>query len=141
MSDLRPLEPGPMTELAGPFDEALVDGRLVLQRCNECKTVIMYPKYRCPTCFGADLGWVDSPGNGVLHSFTVLRIGSPTGYEADLPYAVCVVKLDEGVQLLGRLHPGQDSTWDHYRCDQPVRFRANYPSRPAVRPTPWFDTA
>ena len=101
----------------------------------------MYPRYRCPNCFGTDLGWVTVSGNGILHSFTVLRIGSPSGYEEALPYAVCVVKLDEGAQLLGRLWPDADGSWDKYTCDDRVVFRAADSAEMTRRPAAWFVAA
>lgn len=139
MSAPEQLRPGPMTDLTAPYYAALADWRLVVQRCNDCQALIMYPKYRCPGCGSADLGWATSAGVGTLHSFTVLRLGAPSGYEDDLPYAMGVVKLDEGVQLLGRLHPGADGTWAHYRCDGRVRFRPIDVAQATARPTAWFE--
>ena len=93
------------TALTDEYYAALDRGELVIQQCGGCRTAIMYPKYVCPACGGTDLGWTPSTGRGVLHSFTIQRIGAPTGFEADLPYTLGVVKLDEGVQLLARLRP------------------------------------
>jgi Predicted nucleic-acid-binding protein containing a Zn-ribbon len=77
-------------------------------------------------------------GNGILHSFAVHRVGSPTGFEDDLPYAVGVVKLDEDVQLLARLWPDADGDWDAYTCDAPVVFRAADAEEVTRRPVAWF---
>lgn len=112
------------TALTDEYYAALSRGELITQQCRDCGKAIMYPKYVCPFCTSADLGWAASSGTGVLHSFTIQRIGAPTGFEADLPYAVGVVKLDEGAQLLARLRPGADGTWEHYRCDMTVQFDA-----------------
>lgn len=110
--------------LAGQYYAALERGELVIQQCNACSAKIMYPKYACPSCASADLGWASSSGQGVLHSFAVLRAGAPTGFEDDLPYALGVIKLDEGVQLLGRLRADADGGWDGYSCDMRVEFQA-----------------
>jgi uncharacterized OB-fold protein len=75
----------------------------------------------------------------VLHSFTVLRAGAPEGFEKDLPYALAVVKLSEGVQLLGRLLPDATGDWKNYRCDDRVQFKAAPPASAAERPCAWFD--
>ena len=64
-----------------------------------------------------------SSGKGTLHSFCVLRQGAPEGHEGDLPYALGVVKLDEGVQLLVRLAPDGDEDWSAYNCDDRVELR------------------
>jgi uncharacterized OB-fold protein len=112
------------TALTDEYYAALDRGELVIQQCQSCQRVIMYPKYVCPDCGSADLGWTASPGWGTLHSFTIQRVGAPTGFEPDLPYAVGVVKLDEGVQLLARLRPDENGGWDSYRCDSRVQFDA-----------------
>jgi uncharacterized OB-fold protein len=127
-----------MTELTEEYYAALERGELVVQSCGSCGKTIMYPKYVCPFCTGTDLGWVQSPGSGTLHSFTVQRIGAPTGFEEDLPYALGVVKLNEGVQLLGRLRPDADGGWDSYVCDGRVQFDA---TPDGGRHIAWFTTA
>jgi len=66
-------------------------------------------------------------------------VGAPEGFEQDLPYAIGVVKLDEGVQMLGRLVPDADGTWASYACDQRVEFKATSPEQVAQRPCAWFD--
>lgn len=110
--------------LTDEYYAALSRGELLVQRCETCGRNIMYPKYVCPFCTGDQLGWTQSTGTGVLHSFAVQRMGAPTGFEADLPYALAVIKLDDGVQLLGRLRPDGNGGWDSYRCDMRVRFDA-----------------
>jgi uncharacterized OB-fold protein len=52
-------------------------------------------------------------------SFTVIRI-PPRGRLAEAPYAVAVVKLDEGVSLLGRI---VDIPLDALTAGLSVRFR------------------
>jgi len=79
-----------------------------------------------------------SAGHGVLHSFTVLRAGAPEGFEGDLPYALGVVKLEEGVQLLARLRPDSDGDWHSYRCDDRVEFTSAPASTAVPRPCAWF---
>lgn len=110
------------TSLTDEYYAALSRGELVIQQCGGCHNPIMYPKYVCPVCGSTELGWTSSTGTGTLHSFAVQRVGAPTGFEDDLPYAVGVVKLDEGVQLLARLRPDANGGWDAYRCDMRVRF-------------------
>lgn len=127
-----------MIDLTTEYYESLVEGNLTVQKCHDCGTRIMYPRYRCPECFSSNLGWTGVSGRGTLHSYTVLLVGSPSGYEDDLPYAVCVVKLDEGAQLLGRLWPGEDGTWDHYACDDRVVFKSADRAEVAKHPCAWF---
>lgn len=125
-------------QLTGPFYEALARGELIVQECNTCGELIMYPKYRCPSCFGNDLGWHTVSGRGKLLTYTVLRFGAPTSFGVEPPYGIGIIKLEEGPQLTGRLHPGTDGTWDHYRCDGPVVFTPADAAEVARRPAAWF---
>lgn len=125
-------------ELTKEYREGLTRGELLLQRCEECSKLNMYPRFACPYCQSENLGWATARGEGVLHSYTVCRLGAPIGFEGDLPYALGVVKLQEGVQLLGRLVPGEDGAWDEYNCDDRVEFVAEGSDGSGDRPIAWF---
>jgi uncharacterized protein len=58
-------------------------------------------------------------GGGTVVSFTVIRV-APRGRAGEVPYAVAVVKLDEGVSLLGRV---VDIPFEALKAGLPVRFR------------------
>jgi uncharacterized OB-fold protein len=120
------------------FRAGLARGELLLQKCTDCSKLNMYPRHACPHCQSLSLGWQRSSGHGVLHSFTVLRVGAPEGFEKELPYALGVVKLDEGVQLLGRLVADADGDWRGYQCDNRVEFRPASPTAVGYRPCAWF---
>lgn len=128
-------------KLVAEFREGLARGDLLVQKCNDCGKLNMYPRYACPFCQSLSLGWQRASGRGVLHSFTVLRIGAPEGFEKDLPYALGVIKLDEGVQLLARLVPDADGDWRSYQCDDPVRFAPVSAEQVEQRPCAWFTRA
>lgn len=121
--------------LAEQFSAGLDAGELRVQHCAACGKLNMYPRHHCPFCQSTDLGWVAAAGTGVLHSFAVVRAVTPRGFEAEVPYAVGVVKLDEGVQLLGRLHPSPDGDWGGYTCDARVTFA---PAGTPRRGVAWF---
>lgn len=123
------------------FRAGLARGELLLQKCNDCGRLNMYPRHACPHCQSLSLGWQASAGRGVLHSFTVLRAGAPEGFESELPYALGIVKLEEGVQLLARLAPEADGDWQGYRCDDRVEFRPASAEQVAQRPCAWFARA
>jgi hypothetical protein len=127
-----------MEALTEPFYEALRRGELVVQHCKSCDRDIMYPRHLCPFCYSDELSFVPNAGKGILHSFAVHRVGSPTGFEDELPYAVGVVKLEGDVQLLARLWPDADGDWGGYACDAPVEFRPADPDEAAARPVAWF---
>jgi uncharacterized OB-fold protein len=126
-----------MSDIVTPFREGLARGELLIQTCNACAAKQMYPRHRCTTCQSDDLGFEPASGSGVLHSYTVVRAVPPRGFEDDVPYALGVVKLDEGVQLLARLHPDSEGDWNQYRCDQRVTFAVDA-GEVERRPVAWF---
>ena len=115
--------------IVSDFRAGLASGELLIQHCNDCGKPNMWPRYACPHCQSENLGWVKSAGAGTLHSFCVLRQGAPEGFEDDLPYAIGVVKLDEGVQLGVRLVPNAPGDWSGYQCDDRVEFVGKEPGR------------
>lgn len=130
-----------MEALTEPYYDALRRGELVVQHCKACGKNIMYPRHLCPFCQADDLSFVPSTGQGLLHSFAVHRLGAPTGFEDDLPYAVGVVKLDDDVQLLARLWPDTDGDWNAYTCDGRVSFDGATGDEIEQRPVAWFRRA
>jgi uncharacterized protein len=127
--------------IVSDFRAGLAAGELLIQNCGDCGRPNMWPRYACPHCQSDNLGWVKSAGRGVLHSFCVLRQGAPDGFEGDLPYAIGVVKLAEGVQLLARLIPDGEDDWSAYGCDDTVEFVAVEPDEIERRPCATFRRA
>ncbi|MTD17112.1 hypothetical protein GIS00_24555 [Nakamurella sp. YIM 132087] len=121
--------------LTDEYRDGLRRGELLIQKCPDCGTLTLYPKYACTNCQSEQWEWQPAGGHGVLHSFTVSRIGAPIGFEDDLPYALAVVKLDEGVQLLGRLIADEDGDWSGFRCDDLLEY---VPTPDDDRPIAWF---
>ena len=102
------------------FFEEVRAGRLTGIRCGKCGELAIPPKEFCPGCQERNWSPVPLAGKGAITSFTVIRI-APRGRGAEVPYAVAVVKLDEGVSLLGRI---VDIPLDTLRTGLPVQFRA-----------------
>ena len=123
------------------FRAGLAAGELLIQNCADCGQPNMWPRYACPHCQSENLGWKSSAGKGILHSFCVLRQGAPEGFEEDLPYAIGVVKLDEGVQIAVRLVPTVPEDWSAYQCDDRVEFVATSAEQVAKRPCATFQRA
>lgn len=120
------------------FYAHLASGELHMQHCNSCGANQMYPRRRCISCYSADLGWQKASGKGKLLTFTVVRAAAPTAFANDLPYALGIVKLEEGPQLLGRLVPDGDGDFGSYQCDQSVAFAPADKDEIARRPVAWF---
>jgi uncharacterized OB-fold protein len=127
-----------LSGLADVFNEALAEGRLTIQSCNSCGKPNMWPRYRCPFCQSADLGWKEASGKGTLLSYSVVRAVPPKGFEDQLPYALGVIRLEEGVQLLARLEGEGEDGFDDYECDAAVSFSPHPAAEMKERPVAWF---
>jgi hypothetical protein len=93
--------PVPDVETA-PFWDAVAAGRLDIQRCRSCRRQVFYPRSLCRHCGGLDLEWVTVSGTGTVYSFTVVH-RAPAEFQAEAPYVVALVELEEGVRMLTRL--------------------------------------
>lgn len=104
------------SELSAPYWEAAARGELVAQRCEKCGTHFLYVRDWCPECGSADITWSKTKGRGRIHSFSVIYHAPYPAFETDVPYAIAVVLLQEGAQLmtnivecdLDKVHVGQD---------------------------------
>lgn len=88
-----------------PYWEALLDGRLALQRCAGCGVWHTPAVWRCNACGGWEHIWEEVPMAGRIFTWTRNwhRFG---GQEAlDLPFVTVVVELDgaNGARLMGLL--------------------------------------
>jgi uncharacterized OB-fold protein len=88
---------------AKPFWDATKDGRVVVQRCTGCGTVVWYPRAFCPCCTAGELEWFEASGRGTVYSFTIVRRGAGGPYRDVGSYALAIVELDEGPRLLTNL--------------------------------------
>lgn len=100
------------------FEEARA-GRLTALRCGRCGQLAIPPKEFCPQCQQRQWETIPLSGAGTVVSFTVIRI-PPRGRAPEAPYAVAVVRLDEGVSLLGRI---SDVPMDALKTGMSVKFR------------------
>lgn len=100
------------------FDEVRA-GRLTGIRCGDCRELAIPPKEFCPSCGKRSWTAVPLDGAGEIASYTVIRV-APRGHTGDVPYAVAVVRLREGVSVIGRM---VDVPLDALSVGLPVRFR------------------
>ncbi len=97
MAYAKPLpEPSGVTR---PFWEAARAHRLELQHCGDCERFVFYPRPLCPHCGGTHLEWRRASGRGTLYSYTVARRAPIRSFEADVPYVIAIVELEEGPHL------------------------------------------
>jgi len=85
-----------------PFWEATAEGRLVLPKCQECDTLIWYPRPFCPNCASTRVEWIAASGRGSIYSFTVNRRGQAdlAAYREAGVYVLAYVELEEGPRVM-----------------------------------------
>lgn len=93
-----------------PYWEALAEGRLVLQRCNDCRGWQWGPEWICHRCRSFDLGWEETEPTGIIYSHE--RVWHPVhpALKDHGPFVIVLVELphcagpgEAGVRLVGNL--------------------------------------
>ena len=109
MSDLRArvltqTRPLPLPSLDNrEFYEAAARGELRFQRCGDCGAWRHYPRPICSVCLSRRHSWERASGRGELYSWTVIHGPTLPAFEAELPYIVGDVLLDEGLHFQSRI--------------------------------------
>lgn len=93
----KPLPPmAPWTE---PYWSAARNHQLLIQQCDACGRYIFYPRRRCPTCFSAEIGWVEASGRARVRAYTVVQNNAPSAFLEEMPFVIAIVELEEGVPM------------------------------------------
>jgi uncharacterized OB-fold protein len=98
----EPTRPLPRTDEAdtAEFWRRTKDKVLAYQRCDDCQTVVFYPRRHCTGCLGANLSWHESSGEGDIYTFSIVRQSYHPFFRSKVPYAIGWVDLDEGPRIL-----------------------------------------
>ncbi|MDO9431876.1 MAG: zinc ribbon domain-containing protein, partial [Phenylobacterium sp.] len=56
-----------------PFWDAATEGKFMIKRCTACGEAHWYPRALCPFCFSEKTVWEESPGEGVIYSYSVMH--------------------------------------------------------------------
>jgi uncharacterized OB-fold protein len=113
--DPFPLESPDHNKLA-EFYRRLAEGRLCTTRCAGCGRTWWPPRGFCPECAGDRFEWVDLPGQGVIHAYTVQDAGLPAGFDG--PRVFAIVKVD-GLRVFATVTGADPAT---IRIGQRVRL-------------------
>jgi uncharacterized OB-fold protein len=92
-----------ITPESAPFWDGCRNGHLLLQRCTECAVWRYPPTPVCPGCGRSQFAWLPVSGRGRIYSFVIYHRPFHPAYTTEVPYAVALVELDEGVRMLLRV--------------------------------------
>jgi uncharacterized OB-fold protein len=92
-----------ITPLHEPFWDGLRRHELRVQRCDACGRFRFIPSELCPRCHSSAATWTPVSGKGAVYTHTVVHRAPTPAYQADAPYALAYVELDEGPRMPARL--------------------------------------
>jgi|MudIll2142460700_1097286.scaffolds.fasta_scaffold24042_2 hypothetical protein len=95
-------------------------GELRFQRCSACGAWRHPPRILCPQCGAEAWEWAASSGRGRVYTWTITHQALLPIFAEDLPYAVVVVELEEGVRLVSALRGIEPAAIE---LDLPVEVR------------------
>lgn len=85
-----------ITPLNRAFWDNMRKGIFTLQTCRTCGDRHIPEAPACPKCLGAEQSWEPASGRGALESWVEFHRAYWDGFAEELPYRVCLVRLDEG---------------------------------------------
>lgn len=91
-----------ITPLHEPFWSAIKQHRVDLQRCDECGELRFIPSELCP-CGSPKYTWTPIAGTGEVYTYTVVHRAPTPAYQADAPYAIAHVTMDEGPRMISNV--------------------------------------
>ena len=107
--------PTPTPETKHYWDGAK-DGKLILQKCNDCSDNYFPPRPFCPKCGSRSVQEFQASGKGSLYSYVINHLPSP-GFTP--PFAIAVVELEEGPRLMSNIVECEQ-TPDALELDMPL---------------------
>ena len=86
--------------------------------CDACGKIHFPPRVVCSACRGTTFTKTTLAMEGTVETFTVIRV-PPSGFVAESPYAVGIVKLDDGVKVTAQI---VDADLDDLQIGQRMRI-------------------
>jgi len=78
-------------------------GELRVQRCAACGALRFPARSICSQCLSTDADWVAVSGRGEVFSFVVMHQIYHPGFADEVPYAVAIIRLEEGPKMLSNI--------------------------------------
>ena len=98
MADYKKPIPVPTPETQH-FWDGCKRGELILQRCKDTGKAYFPPRPFSPYTGSTNIETFKASGKAILYSY-VINHRPPKGFEAEAPYAIAVVQLEEGPRMM-----------------------------------------
>jgi len=114
------------------FYKFVSERKLMAAKCKKCGTMLLPPRPMCTKCFSSDLEWIELKNKGKLLTYTVIHVSSKQ-FELLIPYAVGIVKLEDGPKLPGMIQdvePEKISVGMDLKVDFDTTIPSEWPTWP-----------
>ncbi len=91
------------------YNDALKQNKLLGLKCRSCGAITIPPKMACRQCADTDMEVTEVKGSGKIRTFTTVFVGAE-GREAEVPYIIVMVELEEGPWIMGNLEVSDPRT-------------------------------
>jgi len=118
------------------FYKFIGERKLMAAKCRSCASLNLPPRNVCPKCFSTELEWVELKKRGKLATYTVVHV-PPVQFQSISPYAVGIIKLEDGPHLLGMIR-GVKPEEIKVGMNLTVDFDTNLPSHWPMWPRYFF---
>jgi uncharacterized OB-fold protein len=61
------------------------------------------PRLLCPSCWSDRLEWIESKGQGTVHSFSIIHRAPTPVFAKQAPYVIALIDLDEGPRMFSNI--------------------------------------
>jgi hypothetical protein len=85
------------------FWQATKDKEFRYQQCQDCETIVFYPRRHCTGCTSGTLEWKVVTGTGSVYTFSIVRQSYHPFFRNLVPYCVAWIDLDEGPRILSNV--------------------------------------
>ncbi len=76
--------------------------RMEAGKCKKCGAVHFPGRLVCPNCKSREFETIRLSGKGTIETFTITRV-APQGFGDQAPYAVGIIRLEEGINVMGQI--------------------------------------
>ncbi len=76
--------------------------RLEAAKCSSCQHISFPKRLLCPECGSKEFGTMNLSGKGKLVTYTITHV-APEGFGDQVPYAVGIVDLDDGIRVMAQI--------------------------------------
>jgi uncharacterized protein len=92
-----------ITDTNKPFYDAVAEGRLAANKCNECAHTFLPPANYCPKCLSNQVDWATLSGEASIYSWVEYHRAYHEAFKDKIPYVVAIVQLKEGPRMISNI--------------------------------------